>query len=73
MFRRIKEIKALKDLCLLATFYDNTKKLYDVHQVLNLGQMSDLKNIPFLFEQVKGDVGGEFIKLSKINTNFKIN
>ncbi len=58
MFHRIKEVKPMNNLHLLATFYDDAKKIYDVNQVLHLWQMSDLKNIPFLFEQVKVDKGG---------------
>ncbi len=55
---RIKEIKPLEGLRLLATFFDNTQKIYDVNPLLDKWQFEDLKTIKGLFELVKVDVGG---------------
>lgn len=59
MFHRVKEIKPLKGYMLMATFLDDTTKLYDVKPLFaEIEAFSSLQTIPKLFEQVKVDIGG---------------
>lgn len=59
MFHRLKDIKPLREYMLLATFYDDTVKIYDVKPLFTrIDAFSSLQTTPKLFEQVKVDVGG---------------
>lgn len=59
MFHTIKSIKPLNDYILLATFIDNTVKIYDVKPLFTtIDAFKSLQHTPGLFEQVKVDVGG---------------
>ena len=59
MFHTIKSIKPLNDYILLATFTDNTVKIYDVKPLFTtIDAFKSLLHTPGLFEQVKVDVGG---------------
>lgn len=59
MFNKIKNIKAMSDYRLLATFADGKQKLYDVKPLFSKWQAFELLRIvDGLFEQVKVDLGG---------------
>jgi len=59
MFHTIKSIKPLNDYILLATFTDNTVKIYDVKPLFTtIDAFKSLQHTPGLFEQVKVYVGG---------------
>ena len=59
MFHTIKSIKILNDYILLATFTDNTVKIYDVKLLFTtIDAFKSLQHTSGLFEQVKVDIGG---------------
>jgi len=55
---KVKRVEALKELCLLVTFENDVKKIYDVKQLFeqfeNYKKLEDIK----LFNSVKVDCGG---------------
>lgn len=59
MFHKLKDIKPLEEYMLLATFNDDTIKLYDVKPLFSeIEAFTVLKSLPMLFNQVKVDAGG---------------
>lgn len=59
MFYRVKDVKALADMRLLAIFTDGTRKVYDVKPLLSRWEaFGALREIPGLFAQVRVDTGG---------------
>lgn len=59
MYHKIKTIKALDNLKLLAVFQDGTEKEYNVRALDSIfPQFKELEMNPELFAQVKVDVGG---------------
>ena len=59
MYHKIKTIKALDNLKLLAVFQDGTEKEYNVRTLDSIfPQFKELEMNPELFAQVKVDVGG---------------
>lgn len=59
MYHKIKTIKALDNLKLLAVFQDGTEKEYNVRALDSIfPQFKELEKNPELFAQVKVDVGG---------------
>lgn len=59
MYRKVKSIKALENLKLLAVFQDGTEKEYNVGAVSSVfPQFKEFETNPALFAQVKVDVGG---------------
>ena len=59
MYRKVKSIKALEDLKLLAIFQDGTEKEYNVRMLCSVfPQFKAFETNPELFTQVKVDVGG---------------
>ncbi len=59
MYRKIKSVKALDNLKLLAVFQDGTEKEYNVRVLSSVfPQFKELEVDPELFARVKVDVGG---------------
>ena len=58
MFHTIKSINPLNNYILLATFTDNTVKIYGVKLLFTtIDALKSLQHTPGLFEQVKVDIG----------------
>ena len=59
MFHKVKEIKTIGKYVLLVTFCDGTIQTYDIEPLFaEIEVFNTLKAIPYLFEQVKVDIGG---------------
>ena len=52
MYFSVKDVKPLKNYCLLLTFENNEKRIFDLKPYLNIGKFQELKNEE-LFNTVK--------------------